>query len=110
MNIEELKLVLETINTTTGLAKDMGTTWIWLHYAFKLFDGLLVVGCIWGVAYAIYRTVVFCNGIEEDARFIRKCRDRLRIGSPGALSPNERHDTQDKIIQLIDKHNEEKKA
>jgi hypothetical protein len=35
MNIEELKMILETINATTGLAKDMGTTWIWLHYGFK---------------------------------------------------------------------------
>ena len=108
MNIEELKLVLETINTTTGLAKDIGTVWIWLHYTFKLLDGLLVIGCIWGVAYAIYRMVVFCNGGEEDESFMRQCRDRLRIGSPGSLTDSERRDTQIKLMQLIDKHNEEK--
>ena len=45
MNIDELKMILETINTTTGLAKDMGTTWIWLHYGFKVLDVLACIAC-----------------------------------------------------------------
>jgi hypothetical protein len=46
MNIDELKIILDTINTTTGLAKDMGTTWIWLHYGFKVLEGLAKMGSL----------------------------------------------------------------
>ena len=107
MNIDELKMVLETINNTTGLAKDMGTTWIWLHYGFKVWDGLLLLSVVAVVAYAIFRIVIYLND-GHDSHFIRHCRDRLGIGSSGYVTPDEYMRTTTKINELIDKHNEEK--
>lgn len=109
MNIEELKMVLETINNTTGLAKGFGTTWVWLHYGLKVFDSVLAVACILGVVYAIYRMVVFINGGNENETFIRRCRDRLRIGSPGMLTNEEAERVRIKLSELIDKHLQEQR-
>ena len=108
MNIDELKMVLETINNTTGLAKDMGTTWIWLHYGFKVFDMLVLLMVVAVIGYFIYRIVVYVNGGEEPDTFLRHCRDRLNIGSPGVMTDEERRRVCTKISELIDKHNEEK--
>ncbi len=109
MNLEELKMVLETINNTTGLAKDFGTTWVWLHYGLKVFDSLLAVACILGVSYVIYRMVVFANGGSVNEAFIRRCRDRLRIGSPGMLTDEEAERVRIKLTELIDKHLQEQR-
>ena len=108
MNIDELKMILETINSTTGLAKDFGTTWVWLHYGLKVFDSLLAVVCILGVAYAIYRMVAHNSGSGTNETFIRRCRDRLRIGSPGMLTNEEAERVRIKLSELIDKHLQEK--
>ena len=72
MNIEELKMILETINATTGLAKEMGTTWIWLHYGLQFLNGLGVfIGVVIGI-YAIYRTVLATNSGFQDTLFMRE--------------------------------------
>ena len=109
MNIDELKMILETINSTTGLAKDFGTTWVWLHYGLKVFDSLLAVACILGVAYAVYRVVVHANGGGDQERFLRQCRDRLRIGSPGCMTDSEWIALRMKLTELIDRHNQEQR-
>lgn len=109
MNIDELKMILETINSTTGLAKDFGTTWVWLHYGLKVFDSLLAVACILGVAYAIYRMVVYSNGGTHQEAFLRQCRDRLRIGSPGGMTDGEWIALRMKLNELIDKHIQEQR-
>lgn len=109
MNIEEMKMVLETINNTTGLAKDFGTTWVWLHYGLKVFDSLLAVACILGVVYVIYRLVVYTNGGGDKERFMRQCRDRLRIGSHGYMTDGEWVELRMKLTELIDKHLQEQR-
>ena len=109
MNLEELKLVLETINSTTGLAKDFGTTWVWLHYGFKVFEAVTVVFCILGVIYGIYRMVAQSKGNEANEAFIRRCRDRLRIGSSGILTEGEAAQVRNKLSEMIDKHLQENK-
>lgn len=109
MNLEELKLVLETINNTTGLAKDFGTTWMWLHYGLKVFDAVMVVFCILGVIYGIYRMIVYTTEGSAHDVFMRRCRDRLRIGSPGILTEGEAAQVRNKLSELIDKHLQENK-
>lgn len=107
MNIDELKMILETINSTTGLAKDFGTTWVWLHYGFKVFEALLVVVCILGGIYGIHRMIAHSSSCSVNEAFLRRCRDRLRIGSPGSFTDEEAERVRIKLSQLIDKHLQE---
>lgn len=109
MNIEELKMVLDAIKDTTGLATDFGTTWIWLHYGFKLLDGLALLIGTAVVVYGIYRIVKVVNCADMDTSFMRSCRDKLRIGSSGFVTEREYYATTTKIMELIDKHMQEKK-
>jgi hypothetical protein len=53
MNIDELNMIWKP-STPHGLAEDMGTTWIWLHYGLKLFDGLALLAGIAVVVYGIF--------------------------------------------------------
>lgn len=109
MNIDELKMILETINTTTGLAKDMGTTWIWLHYGFKVLDGLALLVGVAVVVYGIYRIVTTVNNADIDTQFFRTCRDKLGTGSSGVMTEREYYATTVKIMELIDQHKKENK-
>ena len=109
MNIEELKMILETINTTTGLAKDMGTTWIWLHYGFKALEGLACIAGIAIVIYGIYRMVKTVNNADVDTAFMRSCRNKLGTGSPGIMTEAEYYATTTKIMELIDQYRREQK-
>jgi hypothetical protein len=109
MNIEELKMILETINTTTGLAKDMGTTWIWLHYGFKALSGLAWLAGIALVVYGIYRMVIAVSHADIDTAFMRSCRDKLGTGSTGTVTEREYYATTAKITELIDQYRREQK-
>lgn len=109
MNIEELKMVLDAIKDTTGLATDFGTTWIWLHYGFKLLDGLALLIGVAVVVYGIYRMVKTLNCADMDTSFMRQCRDKLKTGTSGCVTEPEYYATTTKIIELIDKHIQEKK-
>lgn len=110
MNIEELKMILETINATTGLAKEMGTTWIWLHYGFKVLQGLVVLATVGIVFYAIYKTILTIHSGTIDTQFMRECRDKLKIGSTGVMTDWEYHVTTSEIRELINRHNKNKTA
>ena len=109
MNIEELKMILETINATTGLAKDMGTTWIWLHYGFKLLDGLAMLIGSAVVIYGVYKIARTMNSDCIDTVFMRQCRDKLNTGSGGCMTDGEYYRTTAYIMELVDKHIQEKK-
>lgn len=109
MNIDELKMILETINATTGLAKDMGTTWIWLHYGFKVLDGLALLVGVAVVVYGIFRIAKMLNNADTDTPFIRNCRDKLGIGCRGIVTEQEYYETTIKVMELIDQHKREQK-
>ena len=108
MNIDEHKMVLETINNTTGLAKHVGTIWIWLHYGFKVVVQLIMLSVLSVFAYTVWRVVLTLGG--KDTRFMRLCRDRLGIGCQGVMTESEYERTTERIMDLIDKHNKEKRA
>jgi hypothetical protein len=97
MNIEELKMVLETIRALTGDATSAAYWYFGLEFA-KFVLGLLVGA---GVALTIIKTVVVASGVGADEAFMRECRDALRIGCRGGLVQDERAETQRVIRQLI---------
>jgi uncharacterized membrane protein len=98
MNIEELKLVLETIRSLTGDATSAAYWYFGLEFA-KFVLGWLVGA---GVVLTITRMIVTLSGSGRDEEFMRECRDELRIGSRGALDEAERAVTQRAIRKLIE--------
>ena len=97
MNIEELKLILETIRSLSGDASTAAYWYFGLEFA-KFVLGWLVGA---GVVLAIARTIVTLSGAGLDEAFMRECRDALRIGCRGALVEDEREATQQAIRKLI---------
>jgi len=97
MNIEELKLVLETIRSLTGDASSAAYWYFGLEFAKFV---LLLVGCL-GVTCWVVHKISQVNGLDEDTAFMRECRNELRTGTGGELTYNERKATQIAIRKLI---------
>ena len=97
MNIEELKLVLETIRSLTGDASTAAYWYFGLEYA-KFVLGLAVGAWL---ALTLIRMIVALSGNGRDEMFMCECRDALRIGCRGILTVNERDLTQQAIRNLI---------
>lgn len=97
MNIDELKLILEALQHTTDGAKDLGVWWIALHYGEKVLSGLLMVVCVFGIAWGIAKTITVANGMSDDSRRLEHLRDLMRVGSPGGVTVGEFDRMRDKI-------------
>jgi len=97
MNIEELKLVLETIRSLAGDATSAAYWYFGLEFAKFVLSWF--VGA--GVVLTIARTIVTLSGNGRDELFMCECRDALHIGSRGSLTENERAATKQAIRNLI---------
>lgn len=97
MNIEELKLVLDTIRQLSGDASTAAYAYFGLEFA------KFVIG--WAVGawlmFTIIKTVAKTAGLGIDETFMCECRDALRIGCRGNLLDSERAETQRVIRQMI---------
>ena len=97
MNIEELKLILETIRSLSGDASTAAYWYFGLEFAkdiIILFT--LVGGTMWGISKAGQAA-----GVGADEDFMRECRDALGTGCYGGLTQEERRATQAAIRKLI---------
>jgi len=97
MNIEELKLVLETIRSLTGDATSAAYWYFGLEFA-KFVLGWFVGA---GVVLTLIKTVANAAGVGADEAFMRECRDALHTGCRGNLDEVEREATQQAIRKLI---------
>lgn len=97
MEIEQLKLILETLQHTTDGAKDFGIWWIALHYGEKVLNGLFMVVCVCGIAWGVCKAILISSGSSEDTRRLQHLRDLMRVGSPGAVTDGEFDRMREKI-------------
>ena len=97
MNIEELKLVLETVRTLSGDTTTAAYWYFGLEFA-KFVLGWLVGA---GVILTLVKTIAMANGVGADEAFMRECRDVLGTGCRGYLDQEEREHTQAAIRKLI---------
>jgi len=106
MNIEELKLVLDTIRQLSGDASTAAYAYFGLEFA------KFVIGWVVGawVVLTVVKTVVKLNTDDRDETFMCECRDALRIGICGKLGEMERAETQRAIRQMIQERNAQKRA
>ena len=94
MNIEELKLVLDTIRQLSGDASTAAYAYFGLEFA------KFVIG--WAVSAWVVLTIVKTVAkLGTDEAFMCECRDALGIGIRGELREMERAETQRVIRQLI---------
>jgi hypothetical protein len=97
MNIEELKLVLDTIKSLSGDASTAAYWYFGLEFAKFV---MLTAGGLGAACWAVHK-ISQVNGLDEDAMFMRECRDELGTGTGGELTRNERKATQIAIRKLI---------
>jgi len=100
MDIEQLKLVLETLQSVSHDASSIAVLWLWLkfgtHIAAQLFWAVVV--CV--AVYGIFRTVRMLHGVDGTDTFLREMRDLLQTGTGGVLTDRERHETQTALRNL----------
>ena len=98
MNIEELKLVLETLRSLAGDASSAAIWWMALHYSFELLKVAAITGTILGSVFVIVRAFVVMN---TDDDFFKTARDQLRIGCSGYLTTSERNEVRQTLLRMI---------
>jgi hypothetical protein len=97
MNIEELKLVLETIRQLSG---DASTAAYW-YFGLQFAQNIIILVALISALLVIVHKVCKAAGVDQDEMFMRECRDELRIGSRGIFIEEERRATQAAIRKLI---------
>jgi hypothetical protein len=106
MEIEQLKLILETLQ---GLGHEAGTLvvlYLWLQFAGGVLTNLSMMGAILGITYIIYKAIRMSQGHDETETFLCEMRDQLGVGSRGILTKTERFSTMTALRQLVAKHKE----
>ena len=108
MNIEELKLILEALQHTTDGAKDLGVWWVAMHYGEKVFSGLAMVACIWGIAWGVIKGITIASGTGDSERRLAQLRDMMHVGSPGIVTESEFFAMRDKLNDLMRGQNDKR--
>ena len=102
MDIEQLKLVLETLQSVSHDASSLAILWLWLKFgavAFShLFWGTIVVGAVWLLTRLIRQQM----DAEKYEHFLRDMRDTLGTGTDGCMTAAEFSRTSAKLRELAD--------
>jgi hypothetical protein len=106
MEIEQLKLILETLQGVGHEAGNLAVLYLWLQFAGGVLTNLSIMGALLGTAYIIYRAIRMSQGSDEADVFLRNMRDQLGTGTGGHLTDHERHRTIAVLHQLVAKHKE----
>ena len=113
MEIEQLKLILETLQGVGHEAGNLAVLYLWLKFGGGIFTNLCMLVGVGGAAYLIYRGVSMAQRHDASDTFFRDMRDQLRIGSGGYLSDSEHQSTMVALRQLVateKQRNKEKQA
>lgn len=100
MDIEQLKLVLEMLQSVSHDASSLVILWLWLKFGSGVLNVVGVLLGVLGVVGIIAYIVRVNEGDAQAQRFLRNMRDTLGIGSSGYLTDDERERTQDVLRQM----------
>ena len=106
MEIEQLKLILETLQGVGQEAGSLAVLYLWLKFGSSVIGHLFFAGGVVGVAYIVYRSIRLGTGADSADQFLRDMRDQLRTGPGGNLTEEERHRTIAALRQLVAKERE----
>jgi hypothetical protein len=107
MEIEQLKLILETLQGVGHEAGNLAVLYLWLQFAGGVLTNLSIMGACVGIAYFVYRAIRMSQGNDESESFLCEMRDQLGTGVYGHLSPDERQRTMTALRRLVAKHKEQ---
>jgi hypothetical protein len=107
MEIEQLKLILETLQGLGHEAGSLAVLYLWLQFAGGVLTNLSIMGACVGVTYFIYKAIMISQGHDESDAFLREMRDQLGTGTGGYLTTDERNRTMTALRQLVAKHKEQ---
>ena len=111
MDIEQLKLILETLQSVGHEAGYLAALYLWLQFAGSAFGYLCTAGVLLGAVGLVYKAIKFAYGEDAYGYFFREMRDQLNTGTGGPLTDNERQRTTAKLHQLVaEAKDKEKKA
>lgn len=109
MDIEQLKLVLETLQSVSHDASSIALLWIWLKFGASIAGQIFWAVAICAIAYAVFRTVRMLHGVDGTDAFLREMRDVLHTGSGGVLTDRERNDTQARLRAIAHEYSIKKR-
>jgi hypothetical protein len=107
MEIEQLKLILETLQGVGHEAGNLAVLYLWLQFAGGVLTNLSIMGACVGIAYFVYKAIRMSQGNDESDAFLRAMRDQLGTGPGGHLTDHERRRTIAVLHQLVAKHKEQ---
>ena len=114
MDIEQLKLILETLQGVGHEAGNLAVLYLWLQFGASILGHLTLASVFMGLFYVIYRAIRMTQGHDQADDFLREMRDQLgtgvhglRTGVYGHLSSDERHRTMAALRKLVAKHKEQ---
>jgi hypothetical protein len=106
MEIEKLKLILETIQGVGHEAGSLAMLYLWLQFGSAAVTNLCIAAAILGAAYIGYRAIRVGYGVDAYDSFIRDMRNQLFTNTGGYLTDDERQRTMSALRQLVAKHKE----
>lgn len=101
MEIEQLKLILETLQGVGHEAGNLAVLYLWLQFVGGVLTNLSYMGMFLGLGYFLYRTIKSSQGHDQADDFLREMRDHLGTGISGSLSVSERDRTMAAIRALV---------
>jgi hypothetical protein len=106
MEIEQLKLILETLQGVGHEAGNLAVLYLSLQFAGSAVASLSIAGVAVSAAYLGYRSIRVGYGADTCDAFFRDMRNQLVTGSYGHLTDEERQRTMAELRQLVAKHKE----
>ena len=107
MEIEQLKLILETLQGVGHEAGNLAVLYLWLQFVGGVLTNLSLIGIFLGLFYFIYKAVRMSYGYDEAAVFLREMRDQMGTGIHGRLTDDESQRTMTALRKLVAKHKEQ---
>jgi hypothetical protein len=101
MDIEQLKLILETLQGVGHEAGNLAVLYLWLQFGSAAIANLCIAAAVLGAAYTGYRAVRACYDADASDSFLRDMRNQLLTGTYGHLTDDERHQTMAAIRALV---------
>jgi hypothetical protein len=106
MEIEQLKMILETLQGVGHEAGNLAGLYLWLQFAGGVLKNLCIAAAVLGAAYFGCRAIRVGYGVDVYDSFVRDMRNQLFANTGGYLTDDERQRTMTALRQLVAKHKE----
>ncbi len=109
MDIEQLKLVLDTLKSVGHEAGSLAVLWLWLKFGAIAFSHIFWGVVVFSAAWTIVRLVRSQSDQENYEHFLREMRDTLGTGTGGCMTSVEYQRTTTLLRQMALDHRAQKR-